>query len=276
MKSILYLTDLSYQAKGREYFREDLYITGQLRDSFNVAICHPKDSDVFEDKADLIVFRNTGSVIGYKDVYDDFIKRVHEKNLNTFNSFTGKADMCGKQYMIDLMTAGFPVTPTVDRLENISQLGECSRYVIKPKGGADSIGLEFVTKNELLGRKFDSGEMLIQPAVDFLYEVSFYYINNKLIYAMYAPDKNKRWALKRYGPTSEDISFADSFINWNTIYQGIQRVDACRTRDGRLLLVELEDLNPYLSILDLDENTRNKFMSELIAALENSISRKEF
>jgi len=93
---------------------------------------------------------------------------------------------------------------------------------------------------------------------------------------MYAPDKNKRWALKRYGPTSEDISFADSFINWNTIYQGIQRVDACRTRDGRLLLVELEDLNPYLSILDLDENTRNKFMSELIAALENSISRKEF
>ena len=271
MKKILYLTDLCYQAKGREYFREDLYITGVLKDHFDVAICHIQNAEAFEDQADLIVFRNTGSVIGYRNVYDSFVRRVHEKGLNTFNTFTGKADMRGKQYLVDLSAEGFPVTPTVDSIENIARLGECSRYVIKPKDGADSIGLEFLTKEELLSRELSSGEMLIQPAVDFLYEVSFYYVNDRMVYAMYAPDKGKRWALQKYEPAPGDKAFADSFVSWNTIHRGIQRVDACRLRDGRLLLVELEDLNPFLSILDLDEDTRNMFMGEFIAALKGSM-----
>lgn len=197
MKKILYLTDLCYQAKGREYFREDLYITGVLKDHFDIAICHIKNAEAYEDQADLIVFRNTGSVIGYRDTYDCFVRRVHEKGLNTYNTFDGKADMRGKQYLVDLSAEGFPVTPTVDRIENIARLGECARYVIKPKDGADSIGLEFLTKEELLSRNLSSGEMLIQPAVDFLYEVSFYYVNDRMVYAMYAPDKGKRWALRK-------------------------------------------------------------------------------
>lgn len=204
MKKILYLTDLCYQAKGREYFREDLYITGVLKDHFDIAICHIKNAEAYEDQADLIVFRNTGSVIGYRDTYDCFVRRVHEKGLNTYNTFDGKADMRGKQYLVDLSAEGFPVTPTVDRIENIARLGECARYVIKPKDGADSIGLEFLTKEELLSRNLSSGEMLIQPAVDFLYEVSFYYVNDRMVYAMYAPDKGKRWALRKYEPTPLD------------------------------------------------------------------------
>ena len=271
MKKILYLTDLCYQAKGREYFREDLYITGVLKDHFDIAICHIKNAEAYEDQADLIVFRNTGSVIGYRDTYDCFVRRVHEKGLNTYNTFDGKADMRGTQYLVDLSAEGIPVTPTVDRIENIARLGECARYVIKPKDGADSIGLEFLTKEELLSRNLSSGEMLIQPAVDFLYEVSFYYVNDRMVYAMYAPDKGKRWALRKYEPTPLDKAFADSFVRWNTIRRGIQRVDACRTHDGKLLLVELEDLNPFLSVLDLDEETRAEFMEEFIAALRGSM-----
>ena len=271
MKKVLYLTDLCYEAKGREYFREDLYITGELKNHFDVAICHIRNAEAFEDQADLLVFRNTGSVIGYRDVYDSFVRRVHEKGLNTFNTFDGKADMCGKQYLVDLSAEGFPVTPTVDRTEDTALLGVCDRYVIKPKDGADSIGLEFLTKEELLSRDLPAGGMLIQPAVDFLYEVSFYYVNDRMVYAMYAPDKGKRWALQKYEPTPEDRAFADSFVRWNTIRRGIQRVDACRTRDGRLLLVELEDLNPFLSVLDLDDETGNTFMREFIAALKGSM-----
>ena len=40
--------------------------------------------------------------------------------------------------------------------------------------------------------------MLIQPAVDFVYEVSFYFINDKFEYALYAPDRDRRWELKDY------------------------------------------------------------------------------
>lgn len=72
-KRILYLTDLCYRAKGRNYSEEDIYITNKLKESFDVVLCHPKCAESFEDMVDLIVFRNTGSVIEYKDVYQEFI-----------------------------------------------------------------------------------------------------------------------------------------------------------------------------------------------------------
>lgn len=271
MKKILYLTDLYYQAKGRKYYEEDLMITGFLKDFFEIAICNPKNAEAFEDHADLIVFRNTGAVLGFQEVYDDFRHRVKEKKLRTFNEFTGKADMCGKQYLVDLYNESFPVTPTVDSIKQIHALPETENYVIKPKKGADSIGLEFITKKELLQKEFPDDSMLIQPAVDFQYEVSFYYINHKFEYALYAPDKNRRWVLERYDPTEEDILFARKFVEWNNIEHGIQRVDACRTKDGNLLLVELEDLNPYLSLQLVDDHTRSVFLDDLSGAFNEMI-----
>ncbi|MBP3792005.1 MAG: hypothetical protein ILA26_08240 [Methanobrevibacter sp.] len=265
MKKILYMTDLYYPAKGRNYYEEDLYITQRLKDSFDLVLCHPQNSESFEDDVDLVIFRNTGPVTGFSDVYDDFVNRVKSKGLKTFNEFTGKADMCGKQYLLDLTLEKFPVIPTVDTIDDLGLLPDCERYVIKPKDGADSIGLEFLTKDEIFER--DLSNTLIQPAIDFEYEVSFYFINDKLEYALYAPDKSKRWDLHRYDFTESDIEFAEKFIKWNGIRYGIQRVDACRTREGELLLVELEDLNPYLSILELDDVTRDNFIDDLTVAL---------
>lgn len=263
---ILYLTDLYYSAKGREYFKEDLFLSNILKEHFDLVLCHPKNSRSFEDDVDLILFRNTGSVLGFKDVYNSFKKRVNDNNLNTFNEFTGKADMCGKQYLIDLFNDNFPVIPTIDSIQDFNKLPDVKEYVIKPKDGADSIGMEFLSKDELLER--DLKDMLIQPKIDFEYEVSFYFINDKFEYALYGPDKNKRWELEKYICSDEDLEFAKKFIEWNTIEYGIQRVDACRTSDGRLLLVELEDLNPYLSLLELDNTTRNKFINDLINVMK--------
>ena len=268
MKKILYLTDLNYPAKGRNYGEEDIFLTGALKDSFDLALCHPKNAAAFEDDADLIVFRNTGSVLGYQDIYDAFVQRVKQKGLRTFNEFCGKADMCGKQYLLELTEKGYPVIPTVDRIEAFQKLPAAQWYVIKPKNGADSIGLSFLSENELLAHPPESGVFVIQPAIDFLYEVSFYFINDSLEYAMYAPDKTCRWKLEPYAFSTEDRAFAEQLIQWNSIKNGIQRVDACRTKDGRLLLMELEDLNPYLSILEVDTDTRERFMKDLIAALQ--------
>lgn len=271
MKKILYLTDLYYEAKGRKYYEEDIYITGRLKDYFDVVLCNPKNSESFEKDVDLIVFRNTGAISVFKDVYDAFVERIKTKNLKTFNEFCGKADMRGKQYLLDLTLQNYPVIPTVDALEDIDLLPVTDRYVIKPKDGADSIGLEFLSANELKKRKFEKGTTLIQPAIDFEYEVSFYFINDKLEYALYAPNKEQRWNLEKYNFNSEDIEFAHKFITWNDIKSGIQRVDACRTKDGKLLLVELEDLNPYLSVLDLDDETRESFIADMIKALNDKI-----
>lgn len=271
MKKILYLTDLHYEAKGRKYYEEDIYITGKMMDYFDVVLCHPKNSESFENDVDLIIFRNTGGVSSFKKIYNDFVERVNLNQLNVFNNFTGKADMKGKQYLIDLTELGYPVIPTVDKLSALSLLPESTTYVIKPKDGADSIGLEFVEKTDFNKKVFSDGEFLIQPAIDFEYEVSFYFINDKFEYALYAPDKSKRWELKQYDASETDVEFAKKFINWNDIKNGIQRVDACRTKNGELLLVELEDLNPYLSILELSDVLRDNFIKDFIKAIEEII-----
>ena len=82
---------------------------------------------------DLIVFRNPGSVLGFKEVYDNFLQRVKSKRLNTFNDFKGKADMCGKQYLLDLTLDEYPVIPTIDSIKNMDLLPDVESYVIKPK-----------------------------------------------------------------------------------------------------------------------------------------------
>lgn len=272
MKKLLYLTDLSYQAKGRRYCDEDIYLASLLKDRFDVVLCHPKCSESFENTVDLVIFRNTGGVSGFPDIYRSFVRRVKENHIKTFNTFTGKADMRGKQYLLDLTRENYPVIPTIDTTADLPLLPDTDRYVIKPKDGADSIGLEFLTRAELQSRRIIDGTMLIQPAIDFLYEVSFYFINDKFEYALYAPDTSKRWALEPYPYTDEDIAFAERFIRWNTIESGIQRVDACKTKDGRLLLVELEDLNPYLSLSQVDKTTRDRFTHDLIRAIESAVN----
>ena len=42
-----------------------------------------------------------------------------------------------------------------------------------------------------------------------------------------------------------------------------------KTNDGQLLLVELEDLNPYLSLLELNEETVEIFINDLVDAINN-------
>jgi hypothetical protein len=262
MKTLLYLTDFYYAAKGRNYYEEDLYITSKLKDHFNILIGHPHQAIDFLEIADLIIFRNTGSILGYQENFHRFLSAVENKNIKTFNSFDGKADIRGKQYLVDLTSMGYNVIPTIESIENLEKLGAHENYIVKIKNGADSIGMEILSKEELLNK--NPKDKLIQPLIDFEYEVSFYYLDKTFQYALYAPDKNKRWELSEYNPTSEDLEFADKFIKWNNINTGITRVDACRCTDNLLLLVELEDLNPYLSIELLSVENRDNFISNLI------------
>lgn len=274
MKKILFVTDLYYEAKGRLYYEEDLFLTSELRKDFNLVICNPKDMNSFTDDFDLTIFRNAGPVANFKDEYELFKNNVKLKNLKTYNSFNGKGDMNGKDYLIELTKKNFDVIKTIDNINDFSKLPEVETYVIKPKDGADSIGMEFLSKEVLL-RRVDKNDKntLIQPLINFEYEVSFYFIDKEFQYALYAPDKNRRWELKEYKATKEDLDFASSFIEWNNINHGIQRVDACRDNNGKLLLVELEDLNPYLSLLDISPNLRDKFVKKLKLSLQKVLDK---
>ncbi|MET9381714.1 hypothetical protein ABZY09_11630 [Streptomyces sp. NPDC002928] len=264
---VLYVTDLAYPARGRRYCDEDIFLTSRLRADFDLALCHPRDAAALMDAFDAVVVRNSGPVLEYQEQYDAFRERALRSGTRVYNPLTGRADMAGKQYLLDLSAAGLPVIPTVDRPDDLHLLPEADQYVVKPKLGADSIGLRTVTADRLPG--LTDGTVLVQPRIDFTYEVSFYFVDDDFQYALYAPDPDRRWQLQPYEPTHEDLEFARGFIAWNTIGHGIQRVDACRAPDGRLLLVELEDLNPYLSLDALDETRRDAF----VAALTQSLRR---
>ena len=263
--SVLFVTDLAYQAQGRRYCDEDILLSSRLRNDFDIALCHPLDAAALMGPFDAVVVRNSGPVLHYREAYEAFRSQAAALGTRVYNPLHGRADMAGKQYLLDLTAAGYPVIPTVDRPQDLAALPESDEYAVKPKAGADSIGLDFVPGDRLGGLAY--GDILVQPRIDFRYEVSFYYIDDAFQYALYAPDPDRRWVLTPYQPTEADLGFARRFIDWNTVDHGIQRVDACRTPEGGLLLVELEDLNPYLSLDLVDDLTRDAFVTAMADSL---------
>ncbi|MET7385171.1 hypothetical protein ACFYPT_17765 [Streptomyces sp. NPDC005529] len=269
---VLYVSDLAYPAKGRRYCDEDIALTARLREDFDIAVCHPLDAAALMAGFDAVVVRNSGPVLHHQAAYEAFREQALADGVRVYNQLSGKGDMAGKGYLLELTAAGFPVIPTVDRAADLDRLPEADSYAVKPKQGADSIGLEFVERDRLAGLPF--GDLLVQPRIDFRYEVSFYFVDDTLQYALYAPDPERRWALEPYEPTDEDREFAQRFVDWNDITHGIQRVDACRAPGGELLLVELEDLNPYLSLDVLSPEARDAFVSRMKTSLHALIGRE--
>lgn len=266
---VLFVSDLSYPARGRRYGDEDVFLTSRLREEFDLALCHPLDAVALMAAFDVVVVRNSGPVLYYRAAYEAFRAEALRTGMRVYNPLTGRGDMAGKQYLPDLTAAGYPVIPTADGPAGLDRLPQAAEYVVKPKDGADSIGLEVVPPAEA-ARRAAAGDVLVQPRVDFRYEVSFYFVDGDFQYALHAPDPGRRWELRPYEPAGADLAFARRFVAWNTMSHGIQRVDACRTREaGELLLVELEDLNPYLSLDLVPEATREAFVARMKASLHD-------
>lgn len=264
---LLYVTDLAYPARGRRYGDEDTFLTSRLRAHVPLALCHPADARALMPGFDAVVVRNSGPVLHYQQEYDAFRAAALATGARVYNPLTGRGDMAGKQYLLDLTAAGYPVIPTVDDPARVGELPQVPSYAVKPKQGADSIGLTFTDAPAGV-----AGEVLIQPRIDFAYEVSFYFVDDAFQYALHAPDPARRWELRPYQPTGADLDFARAFIDWNTLDHGIQRVDACRAPSGELLLVELEDLNPYLSLDLLPAAAQDAFVAAFAASLHAFLS----
>jgi hypothetical protein len=247
---LLLVSDLAYQARGRRYGDEDVALAARLRESFDVALCHPLDAERLMPGFDAVMMRNSGPVDRYRAAYDAFRAAALRDGVPVFNELTGKADIHGKKYLVDLTGAGARVVPTADTAEGAAALPKAGEYIVKPRGGADSIGLRTVA-----------------------YEVSFYFVDRDFQYAMYAPRPARRWELRRYDAGVDDLRFAQWFVDWNDIDHGIQRVDACRTGEGRLLLMELEDLNPYLSLELVDDGVRDAFTSRVTESLHALLAK---
>jgi hypothetical protein len=268
--TVLYVTDLAYEARGRRYCDEDIFLSSRLREDFTVALAHPRDVLALADGFDVVVVRNSGPVAGHRAEWEAFREHALRTGTRVFNSLKGRGDMNGKQYLADLSAEGYPVIPTVDRAGDLDRLPQVAEYVVKPRFGADSEGVRFVDRAALASAEF--GDVLVQPKVDFRYEVSFYFVGEEFQYALYAPHPERRWEMDWYEPDEADMAFARRFVEWNSVEHGVQRVDACRTDSDELLLVELEDLNPYLSLDALDDGTREAFTAAVVRAIHHLLA----
>lgn len=271
MTRILFVTDLEYVARGRDYGAEDRDLIARLAAHFDLSVCRPEQAETLMAGYDAVVLRDTGPVSGYLAAYESFRAAVRATWQPVFTQLTGRADQAGKHYLLDLFAAGDPVIPTVSAGASLDLIPAAEQYIVKPRLGADSHGLRVLTAAE--ARSVDEPDVLLQPRIPFAYEVSFYYVDDAFQYALHAPDPARRWDLAPYSPTPADLTFADRFIAWNTIDHGIQRVDAMRAPDGELLLVELEDLNPYLSLHLLTEDQRRHFVDAMVASIEALVAR---
>jgi hypothetical protein len=271
---ILYVTNPFYEANGREYAGEDVYLSGRLAQTFDVHTCLPTEAVDLMGDFDAVVVRNSGPVLTYPEAYAAFRERALATGQPVYNELSGKADMLGKQYLLDLHAAGFPVIPSVSAAEAVASvsgagdgglLPASGRYVVKPLLGADSVGLSVVSADQLASTA--RGDVLVQPLVDVAYEVSLYFVDHTFVYALRTPDAERRWLLEPYVASEADLVFARRFVDWNDIEHGVQRVDACRTTTGELLLVELEDLNPFLSLDRTTTSEREGFVQAFTGAI---------
>lgn len=267
-RDLLFLTNLYNDSP-----EEDIFLTEQLRKAFNVCISHPLDIEGIEDNFDIALIRNIWPSHEYEDQKTELIRRLTNKGLmptsSTERGYFEQDHYLEKDYLVDLYTKGYPVIPSIDDLSSIERLGLCEEYFFKPKNQCDGGGSMRLSKDKT--HSVDLTDALLQPFIQFDYEVCFYFVDNEFVYAFSVPNRLKEGGYEVYVPTEEDMQFAQKFVRWNNLSFGLQRVDAVRVSDTKeLLLTELEDFCPYLYLLELPEYVRDK----AVEVITNSLKKR--
>jgi hypothetical protein len=264
---VLLLTNLY-----NDHEEEDIYLSYRLKEHFNVIISSPFDCEAVEDSADLILIRNTWPNFDDKKQMDEIKARFIRKGLLTYNPLTGRGDIKGKDYLVELYKSGYPVIPSVNKAEDLSKLPETEMYFAKPKYKCDNTDTFTATKYQLSNAWLE--DYIFQPYIDFVCEISFYFIDGEFIYAFSTKRKVGMHDIEEYSPTEEDLKFARRFVEWDNMECGLLRIDTCRTKDGHLLLVELEDFEPFLYLIRVEVATTNKMVDRLVKAMKARLEKK--
>lgn len=258
--TVLLLTNLT-----NEDPEEDMFLLAALRKAFHVLIAHPLDCARVEKYADGVLIRNIWPTHEYQAAYRRFARRLQREHIRVYNPLAGKGDQRGKGYLADLFQQGFPVVPTVRHPSQRTKLPAARHYFLRPQFGADGSGSTRVSRRAL-SHAWKPG-MLIQPFLEITEELGLYFLDNTFLYAIREQDKLQGTGVRDYTPTADEMRFAAQFVRWNGLPYGLQRIDMLRTKSGKLLLGEIEDLCPYLFLLDVGEGTRSKVLRALLHSL---------
>ena len=259
---ILIITNTS-----NEEIEEDIWIAESfVKASNKVAIVNMNYPEELDNIYDVFIRRNTwysdeSKVSSYYRQSNELAKRLKSKNLCLIN-FNGEFDGKGKKYLCDLYDKNYPVVPTVDDISKINKLTQSDYYILKPINSYDGVR-QIKLEKEKIKQKFNE-DYIIQPFLDFVSEIQFYFIGTKFEYALeFKPSKVPVYPdAEVYSYTKKELEIAKSFAELNKDLCGIQRIDFMKLADGKLLLLEIEDTAPYLDLDRVSKEQRNKFLED--------------
>ena len=250
---------------------EDIFLASLLQGDFGVKI-YDVSQDIPSDCAnfDIFLFRNAWP----ERIYDRKIKRLVniaiKNNIIIYNSLQQRSKSFSlKSYLYYLNDNFNNVIPTY---KTLAEFPENKPILIKPQNGGSSYGVKiFANKNEI-HRKLNN--YIIQEYIPFVKEQSYFFIDKKFCYALetIAPGMDNRWELREFVPTRKMLRIAKSFMKWNDMPYGIDRIDFGVTSEGLMLLMEIESDRSYLSLEELSQNTLDNFINSLKHSLKKVLA----
>ena len=210
-----------------------------------------------------------------------------------FNKFRTLRWNANKSYLDELKHQGAPVIPTLT-VDRVTETGiarafkelETDTLVIKPQVGGGAWrqvlykqGDPFPSRDELP----PEGAMIqaFLPSVVEEGEYSFLYFGGSFSHALIKRPKKGDYRIQSlyggteetYSPIKQERASARSVLNAISFTPLYARVDLLRGRDGKLKLIELEMLEPYLYLAHAEgEGGDNKGAQKLAAALEKRLA----
>ena len=136
--------------------------------------------------------------------------------------------------------------------------------IFKPFDGCSGIG---IATGHVSG--FPTSGGIYQPRLAFRHEASLFYVDGLFAYALRTGDgpDAERWDLTPFEPSAEDLDWGRAIVDWNGQPYGIQRIDGLRLADGALLLNEVEDFMPFLSLEALGAAARDAAVERIAASV---------
>lgn len=266
---ILLLTNLNGDIRQELY--EDIMIAQSLINNGHKVTLSDADSDeALDDFYDVFIKRNTwgeepGDVEKYWQNTTKISQRLRDKKCVNLNGLFDNEN--GKTYLVDLYRQGLPVIPSS---YDFADLPVAEKYLLKPIKSYDGIDQKVVDRFAEIPEGY-----LVQPKMDFVCEVQFYFVGTKFEYAqLYSPSKVPDYPdPEKYQPTETEMKMVQEIANLNKDLIGVQRLDFLKLKSGELLLMEIEDGSPHLGLSRLDEKTLAQFLTDYKNMI-NSLEKK--
>lgn len=249
------------------YAKEDELIAESFKnDGHNVSLKWIDYNEDLDDKFDIVLMRdiwveNEQDILKYQK-YNNLLKmRLKNKPIKKVNFY--EVDSEGKWYLIDYYKKDLPVIPSIIDLKELEKINISNTFVLKPiKSCNSAFGQKIVNKSDLK-KEFKKG-LLIQPKIKFKSEVQCYFVANELMYTLeFIPSK-----YPDYPPplvtqlTENEKELVYKFMAETNVTVGFQRLDFLRLENNELMLLEIEATTPFMALMMIEENLRNKVIDK--------------